>query len=173
MGYCSLSGNSRLPIWWTNHLGRWVGIPRGGVHPHREESNERIRAEKLDESLAIIEGLWQGTPLSFSGKHYELGPLEILPTPLQRPRVPIWTAAGWPRQRPLKRAARFDGVYLMTLNRVTRQMLQPRDVTAVATYIAEHRSSSAPLDIALNGDVSGDPDPEGTIADFEQAGTTW
>ena len=65
-----------------------------------EEPDPSLRAEKLDEGLAIIDALWQGGPVTFSGHHYKIGPVSILPTPLQVPRVPIWTACGWPHRRP-------------------------------------------------------------------------
>ena len=52
-------------------------------------------------------------------------------------------------------------------------MLQPDEVQAVAAYVAENRPGNDPFDIAINGDVSGDHDPSGTIARFEQAGATW
>ncbi|MCK4830881.1 LLM class flavin-dependent oxidoreductase [bacterium] len=37
-----------------------------------EESDVKIRAKKLDESLDIITGLWSGEPFSYKGTHYQL-----------------------------------------------------------------------------------------------------
>src|SRR4029079_11269872 len=37
------------------------------------------------------------------------------PRPFQRPRSPIWLAARWPRRRPIRRAARWDGVFPIDL----------------------------------------------------------
>lgn len=37
-----------------------------------EETDRRTRAELLDESLAILDGLWSGKPFRFDGKHYHL-----------------------------------------------------------------------------------------------------
>src|SRR5262249_22758461 len=31
------------------------------------------------------------------------------PTPVQRPRVPIWVGGGWPGKPSMRRAARWDG----------------------------------------------------------------
>ena len=138
-----------------------------------EDPGGRTRAEKLDEGLAVIDRLWSGAPVTFTGRHYQVKALAILPTPLQRPRVPIWTAAGWPRRRPLRRAARWDGTYLMTVNQETGQLLEPSEVSAIAQYLASLRSSAVPLDIAVNGDLTGDKDPRATISRFEDAGATW
>jgi hypothetical protein len=33
----------------------------------------------------------------------------MLPTPLQRPRIPIWVAGFWPNKPPFRPAARWDG----------------------------------------------------------------
>ena len=40
---------------------------------------------------------------------------EFEPRPIQQPRIPIWVAARWPNRRPLRRAARFDGVFPIDL----------------------------------------------------------
>jgi hypothetical protein len=47
----------------------------------------RVRAELLDESLAILEGLWSGEAFAFEGRHYRFGPMTFRPTPVQRPRT--------------------------------------------------------------------------------------
>ena len=31
--------------------------------------------------------------------------------PVQRPRIPVWVAARWPNRRPMRRAARWDGLF--------------------------------------------------------------
>jgi alkanesulfonate monooxygenase SsuD/methylene tetrahydromethanopterin reductase-like flavin-dependent oxidoreductase (luciferase family) len=149
-----------------------------GFHPAEftavgEDPDARLRAQKLDEGLAIVDGLWRGKPVTFSGRYYQLGPLTMLPVPLQRPRVPIWTAAGWPHRRPLRRAARWDGTYLMASNQETGELLQPDEVAAISRYLAAHRSGDGPFDVAINGDVSGDRDPQRTLARYAEAGATW
>jgi alkanesulfonate monooxygenase SsuD/methylene tetrahydromethanopterin reductase-like flavin-dependent oxidoreductase (luciferase family) len=137
-----------------------------------EDPAAAVRAEKLDEGLALIDQLWRGRPVTFAGRHYQFGPAAILPVPRQRPRVPIWTAAGWPYRRPLRRAARWDGTYLMTVNQETGKLLRPDEVAAVKARISELRESTSPFDIAINGDASAVGNPEG-IAEYEKAGATW
>jgi alkanesulfonate monooxygenase SsuD/methylene tetrahydromethanopterin reductase-like flavin-dependent oxidoreductase (luciferase family) len=138
-----------------------------------EDPSGRVRAEKLDEGLTIVDGLWRGEPVTVTGRHYQVKDLVILPQPVQRPRVPIWTAAGWPRRRPLQRAARWDGTYLMTLNQETGELLTAAEVAAITSHLAGLRPGADPIDIALNGDLNGDQDPRGTISRFEDAGATW
>jgi len=74
-----------------------------------EETNAKIRAEKLDESLDILTGLWSGEPFCYQGKHYQLQEVRFLPRPIQQPRIPIWVAGWWPNKPPMRRAARWDG----------------------------------------------------------------
>src|SRR4051794_22678328 len=69
----------------------------------------RTRAERLDETLAIIDGLASGEPFDFQGEHYEINGLILRPTPLQRPRIPVWVVGAWPHERSLRRAARWGG----------------------------------------------------------------
>jgi alkanesulfonate monooxygenase SsuD/methylene tetrahydromethanopterin reductase-like flavin-dependent oxidoreductase (luciferase family) len=75
-----------------------------------EPTDARTRAELLDESLAILEGLWSGTPFGFDGTHYRFAPMTFRPTPVQRPRIPIWVVAIASSERSMARAARWDGV---------------------------------------------------------------
>ncbi len=78
--------------------GRFIlGVGLGGSSDNDygffgEDINLRERAERLDESLAILEGLWSGKPFSFSGKHYNIEEVTFNPRPIQRPHVPIWCA---------------------------------------------------------------------------------
>ena len=65
-----------------------------------EEGDVRVRAEMLDEALQIIAGLWTGEPFTFSGRHYSVDDVVFRPTPVQRPRIPIWIGGGFPSRGP-------------------------------------------------------------------------
>lgn len=80
-----------------------------------EECDNRVRGEKLDESLEILQGLWRGEPFGFSGKHYTIENGTIfLPKPYRgKDKIPIWVGGGrwsW-RMRPFRRAAGFEGTF--------------------------------------------------------------
>jgi alkanesulfonate monooxygenase SsuD/methylene tetrahydromethanopterin reductase-like flavin-dependent oxidoreductase (luciferase family) len=74
-----------------------------------EEIDTRRRAQLLDEGLEIVAGLWRGEPFSFHGRHFRVDEVTFLPTPLQRPRIPIWIGGGYPNPRAIERALRWDG----------------------------------------------------------------
>src|SRR6185437_8645693 len=79
----------------------------GGFGKVGEPTERKTRAELLDESLAILTGLWSGQPFSFSGKHYHLDEMTFTPPPIQRPRIPIWVVGAWPSERSMRRAIRY------------------------------------------------------------------
>ena len=82
----------------------------GGYAKVGEELDRKKRAEMLDESLAIIDGLWSGEPFSFRGEHYQVDEMTFLPKPVQSPRIPVWVVGAWPRPKSMRRAARWDCV---------------------------------------------------------------
>jgi hypothetical protein len=86
----------------------------------------------------------------------------------------VWVAGGWPRRKPLRRAAHWDGVYLMTVNQATNQLLTPAEIGEVATYIRQHRERPEPFDIAVNGETPGDPRQGAELVrPYHEAGATW
>lgn len=91
-----------------------VGVGLGGTlnefEGFGEDGDPRIRSRKLDEGLAILTGLWTGKPFSYAGEHYTIDETVFMPKPVQSPRIPIWVACFWPNKKPLRRAARYDGV---------------------------------------------------------------
>ncbi len=134
----------------------------------------RARADRLDDGLELIDRLWTGEPVTFEGEHYRIHDLQLRPIPVQRPRIPIWVAAGWPRPRPLARAARWDGVYLMTDNQATHQRLTPDDAHAAVAAVASQRADLSGFDVAVNVDTLDLPDDGVAITrEFAEAGVTW
>jgi alkanesulfonate monooxygenase SsuD/methylene tetrahydromethanopterin reductase-like flavin-dependent oxidoreductase (luciferase family) len=148
--------------------GDWFGELSTFGHP----VDDVARGEVLDEGLAIVSGLLRGEQFSFAGKHYTVKPTQFLPKPIQ-PRIPIWIAGTWPRPRPFRRAARFDGVVPMSAN--IEKDLGVDDTRAIAQFIKEHRTSTDSFDIVHAGDTAGKSKREGAdlVAPFIEAGATW
>lgn len=144
-----------------------------------EPTEARVRAEMLDESLQILIGLWSGEPFSFEGRHYRFGPMTFRPTPIQRPRIPIWVAAAWPRERSMRRAVRYDGM-LVQVHDESGQNRDPTpdDIRAIAEYAARERAAlglGGAWDIAVEGSTPAD-DPAAASAEaarWADAGATW
>jgi alkanesulfonate monooxygenase SsuD/methylene tetrahydromethanopterin reductase-like flavin-dependent oxidoreductase (luciferase family) len=153
----------------VDHLsgGRLVlGVGIGTDHSREftafaEPGDDRTRAELLDESLEIITRLWTGEVVSYRGRHHSVDGVRFLSRPLQQPRIPIWCGAHWPNRRPLRRAARYDGV-------VPIGDLPPDALATLVGELRTARGGDAPLDIAIPSWTASAPP-----AAYEPAGATW
>ncbi|MCP4305521.1 MAG: LLM class flavin-dependent oxidoreductase [bacterium] len=67
-------------------------------------------ATRCDEALVVVAGLWSGESVSFVGDHFQLDNVVLLPTPVQRPRIPIVIGGLWPRKPAVRRGAVWDGI---------------------------------------------------------------
>ena len=134
--------------------------------------NDVMRAEQLDEGLAILAALMSGEEATHQGKHYTIKSTRFFPVPIQK-RIPIWIAATWPRPRPFRRAAKYDGVAPISPDLETD--LSVGQMHEVRTLIAKNRRSAAPFDIIQFGITAGrsrEKDAD-KVAAFAEAGATW
>jgi alkanesulfonate monooxygenase SsuD/methylene tetrahydromethanopterin reductase-like flavin-dependent oxidoreductase (luciferase family) len=111
-----------------------------------EDGDARARAALLDERLAFLDRAWAGDPVGTGG-------VVLLPRPVQRPRPPVWIASRWPNRTPLRRAARWDGVF-------------PVDVPSPDALV-EYVDALGVRDVVVDGMASDDPRP------WADAGATW
>jgi len=124
------------------------------------------RGARLDEALAVLEGLLGGDAFDFAGEHYEVHSPPTQPRPVNG-RIPIWVGGHWPNTAPFARAARYDGV-------VPRKTGPPgtllttddlRDIRAAVgrtggfDYVASGNTASA--------------DDAAEVAAWADAGATW
>ncbi|HEX6670251.1 MAG TPA: LLM class flavin-dependent oxidoreductase [Gemmatimonadales bacterium] len=136
-----------------------------------EDPDRKVRAEKLDEALAIIAGLWSGEEFSFSGTHYHLEPMRFAPLTVQQPRIPIIVAGYWPNPGPIRRAARWDGMYPLSAEPHDEDW--PETFAALVPELRErhavHAVDGMPFEILDGGETPGPYDP----AVAERNGATW
>ena len=154
-------------------FGVGLGAPfPGDFEAFGETGDLKVRAAMLDEGLDVLSGLWSGQPFSYSGKYYQVHDTVFQPTPVQRPRIPVWVAGTWPNKGPFRRAARWDGVFPMAPG---DEDLTPEQIREIAAFVGEQRQSDAPFDIVQMGFTYGD-DPQRDaekIAPYAEAGATW
>jgi alkanesulfonate monooxygenase SsuD/methylene tetrahydromethanopterin reductase-like flavin-dependent oxidoreductase (luciferase family) len=119
----------------------------GEFDPDRfgEEGDPKARAKLLDDGLDRLTAYWDG---------------EFEPRPAQRPRIPIWVAARWPRRRPLRRAARYDGLFPIDLP-------GPDALAELAAEVEAMREKAGPFDLVAEMPAGVDPRP------WAEAGATW
>ena len=110
-----------------------------------EEGDPKARAKLLDDGLDHLLSYWDGG---------------FEPRPVQRPRIPIWVAARWPNRRPLRRAARYDGLFPIDLP-------NPDALAQMVDELKAMRDSDGPFDIVAESLADEDPAP------WIAAGATW
>lgn len=98
------------------------------------------------------------------------------PTPIQKPRIPIWLAGVWPFDASLKLAARWDG--LISEKREPSggiAEITPDDVRAIRAWISEHRTATTPFDITFESRTPANDSEAASAAaqPYADAGVTW
>ena len=128
-----------------------------------EELDDRRRGAMLDESLDVLAQAWTGETVRYRGEHYVLDGIAVQPRPVQRPGPPIWVALRRGRPAPLRRAARYDGMFPIEVD-------TPDQLAEIVAAVRDLRGSEGrdgPYDVATHLDPGTDP------SGWEQAGATW
>ena len=121
-------------------LGAGLGSDNHGEFQDFEDvMDPRERAQLLDKGLERLEGYWRA----------------FKPTPVQEPRIPVWIAARYPNRRPVRRAARWDGLFPIDLESPDQ----------LAELVAE--VPGPPFDVVVTNPPVTDPQP------WADAGATW
>jgi alkanesulfonate monooxygenase SsuD/methylene tetrahydromethanopterin reductase-like flavin-dependent oxidoreductase (luciferase family) len=154
--------------------GEWDG---GYSRVNTDQPERKLRAQKLDECLAILERAWTGEPFDFHGTHYQATNLEFRPRPVQHPRIPVWTVGAWPHEKSLARSARWDGVIAVDMSPGMNifNPITPERLREVKAWMDDHREASTPFDIVVEG-VTDPADSAGVhdrLAPLAEAGATW
>lgn len=151
-----------------------------GAHDEREftdfgdEGDRRVRARILDESLALLDRLWSGDPVSFEGEYVRTVAEPFLPVPLQQPRIPVWVAGTWPNQRPMRRAAAWDGAFPLKAGAGFEYQMTAQEMADVKAFVMTQRVDAGPFDLVHAGLLSGDgAADEALVSPYVEAGVTW
>lgn len=125
-----------------------------------EQVDDRVRGAMLDEALDVLQAAWSGELVQHAGQHYVIDGIRFLPPPVQRPGPPVWVAARHGNRAPLRRAARWDGVFPIDLDSAD----QLAEVVSDVRYL---RADERPFDVVVGLPPGTDPRPYG------DAGATW
>ncbi len=153
-------------------LGLGLGFPREEFTTFDEEADDRVRAQKLDEGLHILTGLWSGQPFSYEGRHYRVKETTFLPSPLQTPRIPLWLAGVWPNRAPMRRAARWDGAFPIDMDPEHGFIPPVETARQILDYVQQHRSTDGPFDFVLAGQTE-IATAARRIEPYARVGVTW
>lgn len=145
-----------------------LGVGLGG-DPGRElsalgEELEPVRrGVMLNESLDVLAALWSGQEVHHDGQHFTVDGSRFGPTPVQQPRPPVWVAARYPNRQPLVRAAKWDGLFPVEVERPS----QLAELVEQVTAIRDTAGAGGPYDVVISTPADDDP------ARWEAAGATW
>ncbi len=156
-----------------------LGAIDAGLGTVGEESDRRLRAERLDEGIDIIAGLWEGR-LRFVGRHYQVDlearkDLGKVGRPVQRPRIPIWVVGAWPRPKSMRRVLRCDGLLPVPMDRSGSRETTPEDIRAMLAWLEEHGGVRPGFDVVVEGETPASDLAAAAeiVATWATAGSTW
>jgi alkanesulfonate monooxygenase SsuD/methylene tetrahydromethanopterin reductase-like flavin-dependent oxidoreductase (luciferase family) len=170
-----------------------LSVGLGAVHENSgwdefgEVTEKKLRAERMDEALDIITGLWKGQPFAYEGKHFHIkaysehhfGPPPPAP-PAQKPRIPIWVVGAVNRERSLRRVLKYDGLLpTLVMGKDTSPeeggSFTPQQLRAAVDWLHARREIETPLDVIVEQQTPGDDPKRGQeiLKPWIEAGATW
>jgi alkanesulfonate monooxygenase SsuD/methylene tetrahydromethanopterin reductase-like flavin-dependent oxidoreductase (luciferase family) len=120
-----------------------------------DESDPKVRGRMLDEGLEVLTALLSGGPVDHHGAHYAAREARFHPAPA----VPIWLAGRFGNPAPLRRAARYDGFFVIGLD-------GPHDLGEVTAGLAEHAAAPG-FELVI------DVQPEQDVEPWLDRGASW
>jgi alkanesulfonate monooxygenase SsuD/methylene tetrahydromethanopterin reductase-like flavin-dependent oxidoreductase (luciferase family) len=151
-----------------------VGAVDTGLPDTGEETDKRIRAERLDEGIDLVRTLWDGR-LSYHGDFYDFECDRDDLVGAVRPvsaRIPIWVVGVWPRPKSMRRVLRCDGI--IPQYNLDGRDAGPDDARAVRAWLTEH-GGRPDLYVVAEGETPAD-DPgaaSARVTPWAEAGCTW
>lgn len=174
-------------------LGAGLGALHEGWTAFERDEGRSMRVRKLEECLAIYDGLMRGQPFAYDGDIYQVSPTTfgVPDPPVQKPRPPVWLVGayvpGRAKQPSLDRAAKWDGLLPQRVNldeapaeepgRVKPQ--SPDDLAEIVTRVRASREAAglpwAGYDVVLEADTSGEFVQLATLEKqaWRDVGVTW
>ena len=133
-----------------------------------------VLAERLDEGLELLSRYWSGDVVNHHGRHYQVHDTALLPASVQQPRPPVWIAGYWPRRRPMRRAAQWDGAAPLFESARHGEAPSPVEVHDLVGYIAQHRGDrqDEPFEVVVGG-ISHASTAADLLGPLQEAGATW
>jgi alkanesulfonate monooxygenase SsuD/methylene tetrahydromethanopterin reductase-like flavin-dependent oxidoreductase (luciferase family) len=124
-----------------------------------EVLDARERGERLDEGTELLCRFWSGERVDFVGRHFVANGVTVLPRPVQRPRVPLWFAARGEARKPVRRAARYDGLVPIEVNAL--------GLAEMLDVVRAERESLDGFDVVVR------PNGRAEYEAFAELGATW
>jgi alkanesulfonate monooxygenase SsuD/methylene tetrahydromethanopterin reductase-like flavin-dependent oxidoreductase (luciferase family) len=142
-----------------------------------DTTDTKVLAERLDEGLHALDLLWSGEPVTYRGNQVTIDDVVFLPTPVQRPRVPIWVGGIWPNKAPMRRAARWDGAIPTVAGMEEARPPQVSEAREIVQFLrgcrAENGLAERPFDIVGGGKSPAGAAAQDLVGQLAEVGITW
>jgi alkanesulfonate monooxygenase SsuD/methylene tetrahydromethanopterin reductase-like flavin-dependent oxidoreductase (luciferase family) len=125
-----------------------------------EVTDAVVRGEMLSEGLEVLTGLLSGEPVHHVGEHFTITDVMFQPTAARAGGIPIWLATRWPNVAPLRRAAHYGGVFVIS-------MKDPDDVAQLRAQLESFGAVLEHFDVVVSGFIGDDPSP------WAKSGVDW
>jgi alkanesulfonate monooxygenase SsuD/methylene tetrahydromethanopterin reductase-like flavin-dependent oxidoreductase (luciferase family) len=141
-------------------LGLGLGVNAGGeLSRTGEELDPKTRGAMLDEGVPLLDKLLRGEHVVHRGAHYTVDGVTLTPTGMQQPRLPIWLAARGNALTPVRRAAKYEGVFLLAN--------PPDRFQEIVECLRSERGTLEGFDVAILAT------PHYPLTEYERRGATW
>jgi alkanesulfonate monooxygenase SsuD/methylene tetrahydromethanopterin reductase-like flavin-dependent oxidoreductase (luciferase family) len=141
-------------------LGLGLGVDTSGeLSRFGEVVDPTRRGDILDEGLEVLDGLWSGRPVEHRGTQFVATGVTFSPVAVQRPRVPVWLAARGTARRPVRRAARWDGLFPIEVD--------ADGLARMVDLVVAERGGLDGFDVAVQARPGDD------VSGLEKRGATW
>ena len=152
-----------------------LGVPDdvGFSGVNTDSTDKKERAQRLDEVLEILELGQTGETFSYDGQHFQVKDMTLSPKPVQD-RIPVWAVAGWPHEKSLARATRWDGIIPVDMSpgKNPFDSVQPDVLRDIVAWCGEHHQRVTPFDVVIEGKTENASDTE-YVGSVAEAGATW
>jgi alkanesulfonate monooxygenase SsuD/methylene tetrahydromethanopterin reductase-like flavin-dependent oxidoreductase (luciferase family) len=132
----------------------------GELSSFGDEVDAKVRGQMLTEGLEVLTDLMSGEPVNHEGEFYRASEVRYLPVAVRPGGIPIWLAARWPNPAPLRRAAKYQGVFVIGLS-------DPADIAELRRRLSESGADLEHFDIVVLGAVGDD------VSAWDEVGVTW
>lgn len=152
-------------------LGVGIGLGDAEWGNLGEETDQRVRAAMLDETLEVLTGLWTGEPFSYDGAYYTINEAHFLPKPINH--IPIWVGGFWPNKAPMRRMARWDGMMPIVPSEGPERVDEYQQAYDFVQAERQQLGIDGPFDMVCMGITPGDDKTAAKARVAAYANATW
>lgn len=137
-----------------------LGVDSGGeLTKTDEELDPIVRGAMLEEGVVLLDHMLRGEHVVHRGQHFMVDGITLSPTGAQSPRIPFWMAARGANAKPIRRAARYEGL--------CPTVITPDRFSEIVDIVAAERGDILGYAFAVM------TTPDHRLSEYERRGANW